>query len=336
MSCGLGAIVLVFMLVKRDIEHTNVETGLLQQDLTTLQAQQSALEATINAKAQSEGAAADDVAAVSSRLAALQQELARAQAEAAAQAREKAQLEKTIEATEVPQQTDIVQSPRGGEENYVIGLAVSGARIGILVDMSSSMTDETLLDVIRRKNGSDAEKRNGPKWQRTKAIVTWILARAPATASIRVIGFNKTTHDLDGGTWIKGGDAKAAAQTLKAVDAAVPSGSTNLEAGLRAINDAGVSDLYLITDGLPTDGTSGYKSLNPFSNCSALWGGSSKISGECRARLFNHTVANVALKNVIVNVILLPIEGDPEAAYAFWRWTGRTGGITISPAYTWP
>ena len=48
--------------------------------------------------------------------------------------------------------------------------------------------------------------------------------------------------------------------------------------GLAALANFRPTDVYLITDGLPTAGTGGYRSLNPFSDCSALWGGATSIS----------------------------------------------------------
>jgi hypothetical protein len=37
-----------------------------------------------------------------------------------------------------------------------------------------------------------------------------------------------------------------------------------------------------------------------------------------------------------VNVILLPMEGDPMAASAFWRLAQLTRGSFLSPAEDWP
>ena len=50
---------------------------------------------------------------------------------------------------------------QGGEEDYLLGLKVEGRRIAILIDRSASMTDERLIDIIRRKVRTDAEKRAG-------------------------------------------------------------------------------------------------------------------------------------------------------------------------------
>ena len=40
--------------------------------------------------------------------------------------------------------------------------------------------------------------------------------------------------------------------------------------------------------------------------------------------------------NVPVNVILLPMEGDPEAAIRFWDLAMRTRGSFLAPARDWP
>ena len=135
---------------------------------------------------------------------------------------------------------------------------------------------------------------------------------------------------------MRGDDAGGLGGILAGLDAVVPSGPTNLAAGLAGLAAFRPTDVYLITDGLPTAGTGGYRSLNPFSDCSALWGGATSISGACRVRLLRHTIGNSGLGNARVNVVLLPIEGDPQASHEFWQWTAATGGILISPAASWP
>ena len=53
-----------------------------------------------------------------------------------------------------------------GDRQYLTGLKVGGRRILILVDASASMLDETLVNVIRRRNMDDAQKRSASKWRR--------------------------------------------------------------------------------------------------------------------------------------------------------------------------
>jgi hypothetical protein len=131
-------------------------------------------------------------------------------------------------------------------------------------------------------------------------------------------------------------DTTALGAVYKELDAIIPQGATNLQKGLQAISGQGVTDLYVITDGLPTVGESRYANLNPFSGCSSLLGKSSTISGECRVKLFRQTLKETRLGPVKVNVILLPIEGDPDGVNEYWGWAARSGGLLISPAVNWP
>ena len=65
-------------------------------------------------------------------------------------------------------------------------------------------------------------------------------------------------------------------------------------------------------------------------------GNSNTISGACRVKLFKQTIIETAQPNVQVDVILLPLEGDPDAINQYWQWTAATGGLVISPANNWP
>ncbi len=244
-------------------------------------------------------------------------------------------IKKKVAKSKPLQKTDAVTDSNEGEESYLIGLKVEGRRIAILVDSSASMTDELLLDVIRRKNTSDQQKKAGPKWRRTKRIVRWFLARLPAGSQVDVIAFSDKAKTLGPPGWKSARDSRILGTVLKELDLLVPQGATNLEAGLKSVS--GATDVYLITDGLPTVGISNFRSLNPFASCSALWGKSNRISGPCRRKLFEHTITNSSLRaSTKVNVVLLPIEGDPEASVAYWSWTSAAGGLTITPAEDWP
>jgi len=80
-------------------------------------------------------------------------------------------------------------------------------------------------------------------------------------------------------------------------------------------------NVYLITDGLPTQGSRGAKGAT--------------VSGRQRMSLFNDAVRRLP-KNVTVNVILFPLEGDPAASGAFWDLAQSTGGSYLAPAPDWP
>ena len=337
MSCGLGAIVLVFMLVKDNVERAVPETALLEADLSRLGQLQQELRRDIQQLSDQSSAANSRIQSISQDLSRMQEEADKNRDAAEAKRDRVAALEETITQTNIATKADVIEIPKAGQETYLVGLKVEGQKIGLLIDTSASMTDETLLSVIRRKNSSDLERKAGPKWRRTKEIVSWLLARLPSRSEVSAVTYNGQAGHLGGPQWKPSRDPSSLEGILRDLEAVVPSGPTNLQAGLKAMYAMDPTDLYVVTDGLPTQGSSGYKSLNPFSACSSLWGRSSTISGECRARLFRHTIQESwPTDSLPVNVILLPIEGDPRAATEYWLWTALSGGLLITPAETWP
>ena len=81
-------------------------------------------------------------------------------------------------------------------------------------------------------------------------------------------------------------------------------------------------NIFLITDGLPTQGASAPAEPEP-------------IRADRRANFLRQASAELPA-NVPVNVILLPMEGDPEAAIRFWDLAMRTRGSFLAPARDWP
>lgn len=337
MSCGLGAIILVFMLVKHNVDNSVVETELLQNDLDRLQAHELELRGEIALIDEQTSDADKAIRATSNRISSLESSVTSKRREISQAKSQVETLEKTIEKTDVAEKPDVVENEKVGEQTYVMGLKVEGQKIAIMLDASASMTDEYLIDIIRRKNTPDVEKQKGPKWQRAQEIVKWLLARLPKSSEVTILSFSNKTKFLGGKGWHSGTDATALSRIFTDLNGLIPTGATNLQLGLDDLSPLRPTDIYLITDGLPTVGESNYGSLNPFADCSALWGKSSTISGECRSKLFHQTLMDSAPPlNVTVNVILLPIEGDPQAAPEYWTWTAVTGGLLIAPADTWP
>lgn len=338
MSCGLGAVILVFMLVKQKIDESPVEIDNLEQDISQLEQAREEADATleqIRSQLSSENA----------RYQLLKQQLAEKQATLNAESQQMQRSESALEelkssitSIEVPkQQADLIESPRINEENYLLGLKVQGPKIAILVDVSASMTHEKLIDIIRTKNSSPQTRQNAEKWQRTRRVVEWLLARLPQDSEIVVVAFSEDAKVL-GAT--KGWQSASASQTVSSIIAdlnqMVPEGATNLQKGLNTINAFSPSNLYVVTDGLPTKGESQYRSLNPFSSCSSLTGNAQTISGECRVKLFQQTINESGKRGMQVDVIMLPLEGDPDAVNQYWVWAATTGGLLISPASNWP
>jgi hypothetical protein len=337
MSCGLGAVVLVFMLIKHNVtDSANIETERLTEDAQSLEIQEMQLQETLEQLQNISQSETESIAALQARLAQLRANIAVKDASILAKKDQLAALKKDISSRPIAKTADPIADERLGEENYLMGLKVQGQRIALLLDSSASMTDESLLEIIKRKNSPDAEKKRGPKWQRTIRTARWLLARTPEGSEITVISFNDAVETLVSSNWLKADNPATLGSLYRELDTIVPEGATNLQKGLKEVAKKSITDLYLITDGLPTTGESRYAGLNPFSNCSSLLGRSKTISGECRVKLFRQSIKDSGPRGVKINIILLPIEGDPDAINEYWAWAGSSGGLVISPAPNWP
>lgn len=336
MSCGLGAVVLVFMLVKYNVAESSSETEQLRQDIEQLERTRQQSEETLQ---RIETELQDKKAITADVLRQLGEAKAALSQQSADVAKTSAQLEKLktdISSIKVNKRQDVIETPSQYEEDYLLGLKVTGSRIAILFDSSASMTNEKLIDIIKTKSGSARDKQQAEKWVRAKRTLEWLLVRLPANSEVIVVAYNETARLLGKAAWIQARDEAGIQFVLSDMNNLIPAGPTNLQLGLNEASQYSPSNLYVITDGLPTKGESRYKSLNPFASCSSLLGRSNTISGECRVRLFRQTLAESANKDLRADVVLLPIEGDPDAINEYWSWTALTGGLLISPAGNWP
>ena len=323
------------MMVKFNVNDASIEVGKLKKDVEKLEAiKQDSLQTLEKVEA--------ELAEQAKKKADIKQELAEKQSIVAQQntdvelsAQKIENLKSSIKDIKVPKKEDLIEIKNVNEANYLLGLKVEGPKIAILVDSSASMTHEKLIDIIKTKNSAAHEKQQAAKWRRTKSIVKWLLARVPISSDVVVVAFSEKAQILGSPGWMTTNSAGLSA-VLADLEALIPEGATNLQHGLQTVNKLKPTNLYIITDGLPTKGESNYKSLNPFASCSSLSGSSSTISGECRVKLFQQTIIESTLPGVQVDVVLLPIEGDPEAINQYWNWTAATGGLLISPASNWP
>ena len=341
MACGLGAAVLLFLIIKHHTGAQPIVEDAVSSDREVL----SMLK-------QSEADLVEQVKTLSERIGTLeamnksteemiethkakQDELSGLKVQIAIEQAKKAALEKQV-VNQQPQQTaDVIDDPQVGEEDYLVGLKVEGKRIAILLDRSASMTDAKLVDIITRKLGSNARKKQGPKWHRTIRVARWLLARLPDDSQVAVIVFNDKGKILNRGKWASARDKQQINDIISEIVSAVPTGATNLEAGLRELDRLKpvATDIYVVTDGLPTQSVSSL-GLQLQRNCKKS---ASIVTGQCRELIFDTAISRSAPRGrTKVNVILLPIEGDPSAAPRFWNWTAKTGGMLLVPAAGWP
>ncbi|MGB1885066.1 MAG: VWA domain-containing protein, partial [Gammaproteobacteria bacterium] len=201
-----------------------------------------------------------------------------------------------------------------------------GRRILILLDVSASMLDQSIVNIIRRRNMDDSAKRRSQKWQQALATVDWISARFPKNSRYQIYAFNERATPIlpnKRGQWLSVSDVNQLNTVIETTRQLVPEGGSNLERAFMVIESMSPrpDNVFLITDGLPTQGLR--KS------------GSSNVSGRDRLRLFETAVTRIP-RGVPVNVILLPMEGDPMAPSAFWQIALYTKGAFLSPAIDWP
>ncbi len=214
-----------------------------------------------------------------------------------------------------------------GDRQYLTGLKVGGDRIVLLVDVSASMLDETVVNVLRMRNMSDARKLLSEKWQRTLSTVEWLAAQLPAESEFQMIAFNtKPQYVVAGsdGKWLRVNDPNALGEAVNNLRKIVPQEGTSLENVFVAMNalKPQPDNVILITDGLPTQAASPplFKKM---------------VDGDDRVGFFERAIARYP-KDVPLNVILMPMEGDPSAPSAFWLASRRTGGSFMSPSKDWP
>jgi len=213
-----------------------------------------------------------------------------------------------------------------GDRQYLTGLKMGGKRILILVDASASMLDGTIVNVIRRRNLSDAQKRASRKWQQTIKTVEWLVSQLPPDAKFQLITFNVLAQPVLSDAqahWIDATDTASVDKVVAALKDVIPGKGTSLYRAFMAMRDLEPrpDNVYLLTDGLPTQGKSKPSGTT--------------VTGKQRLRYFDQAVDELP-KGIPINTILLPMEGDPFAASAFWKMTMKSEGSMISPSKDWP
>jgi hypothetical protein len=213
-----------------------------------------------------------------------------------------------------------------GDRQYLTGLKLGGQRILVLFDRSASMLDHSLVNVIRLRNMPPEVQARSNKWRRAVATVDWLSAQLPPTSEYQIYAFNTRVEPVVEGTegkWLKVSDRPQLDAAIERLRAMRPAEGTSLAAAFEAAGrlNPRPDNIYLITDGLPTQGPGAPAS--------------GKVSGRDRQRLFNQALGALP-KGVPVNVILAPMEGDPMAASAFWQLAQATRGAFLAPAGDWP
>lgn len=341
MSCGFGAVILVFLIIRHDVNTQTdpvdtklaAEVNLLNQEVIEGQENLVEVKNTLSLLNQefveTNGLARrinDDVSAIDNMIIKLDQASDEQQILELEQKLKKLVLSKKALEEQEKEGNDARRFSGQGERQYLTGLKLGGARILILLDTSASMLDSSIVNVIRRRNMPNTIKQQAPKWQRAIKAVEWLIAKFPLDSQFQLYGFDTDVVAAAPSTanrWLNISDQNQLNQVVQGLHKLVPAGGTNLNEAFRAISslDPLPDNIILLTDSLPTIGA------EPSS--------SNTITGKQREALFEEALTSLP-QGIPVNVLLWPMEGDPIAASAFWRLAQYTSGSFMSPSLDWP
>jgi hypothetical protein len=213
-----------------------------------------------------------------------------------------------------------------GDRQYLTGLKMGGKRILILVDVSASMLDETIVNVVRRRNMDAARRRSAPKWRRALATAEWLLSNLPTAARFQLYTFNtRASAAVTGseGKWLQAASRQDTDAAVEALRRTVPAEGTSLYQAFAVAKSLSPppDNILLVTDGLPTQGKA-----KP---------AGTTVSADQRLQHFEAAVRSLGSR-IPVNTILLPMEGDAYAASAYWKLAIDTRGSFLTPSRDWP
>ncbi|MCB1708646.1 MAG: VWA domain-containing protein [Halioglobus sp.] len=345
MSCGFGAVVLVFLIIDHSIQTVTKdlnrdllsEVSMLEEDVRDGEAGLVKLRNTLsdvdNQMVEAQGQASritEDIDNYEAMIADLKKDGFTERTDIETLKAEIRSLEEEVKKLRQAAEKESGNSARTfvgeGNRQYLTGLNLGGRNIAILLDVSASMLADQLVNIIRLRNMDPAIQRKADKWTRALSTVDWLTAQLPVSSKYQVMTFNTRASpvlDNTAGKWLEVADQAQLDKISSELRKITPGGGTSLENAFTALQQLSPppDNIFLITDGLPTQGAN-----PPRGN---------KVSGDERQRLYRQAVKMLP-RNVPVNIILAPMEGDPMAASEFWQLAQVSRGSFMSPSRDWP
>jgi hypothetical protein len=346
--CGFGAVILVFMIINAQIKGTpedetdeKAETRKLEVEILEGRKNMVLARNTIAELETRDKDAQGEIDRILALIAELREELSKYDDDTLAKIERVEKLQSDIKSLEeeVARLLQIAEDESAdgnrirsfddqgqGARQYLTGLKLDGKRTLILVDRSASMLDDTIVNVIRRRNMPDTEKLRSVKWRQTVATVDWLTAQIRPGTEFQIYMYNNTAEPVlkgSDGTWLRADDGEQLTEAVRVLRGTVPSKGTNLRAAfaVASILEPNPDNIILLADGLPTmDEPTTSREL---------------ISANERVDLFSEAARELP-GNVPVNILLYPMEGDYEASIAYWVLSAQTGGSLISVSRDWP
>lgn len=346
MSCGFGAVVLFFMIINSQVVRTTDappeelvgETTRLEFEVLEARKNLVLAKNTMEDLEEQKANAQSRIAQITALIEKLKIELAKHDRETLAKVEHVEKLQSDIERLEEQKKrllAEAAQRESGedvrrfvgeGDRQYLTGLKVGGDHILVLVDASASMLDRRIINIIRRRNMSDDVKLRSMKWRQAVASVDWLSAQFPPASKFQIYTFNNTAKPVlkgSEGVWLEVGDGTQLDEAIRILRRTVPENGTNMVDAYNVITSLNPrpDNVILLIDSLPT--------MNAPETDRGM------VTGQERLRFHYEAEANIP-SGIPVNVLLYPMEGDYNAAIAYWLLAYRTGGSFMSISKDWP
>jgi hypothetical protein len=347
MSCGFGAVVLFYMIISAQVavraDKQNIEllgeTNRLEEQILDGRKNLVRLRTKVDERLERMSDLELDAQRLQASIDDLKAKLSELDQESLASQQSVEQLQSDIERLEEAKQRLLAQAESGdregsqvrtftgeGNRQYLTGMKMGGRRILILVDASASMLGRTYVNAILYRNMPDSMKLRTPKWRSTIDAVDWLTARMPPASEFQIFAFNTKTWSVvdESMGWQAVGDGASLTSAVNRLRTLAPESGTSLYSVFDAVArmEPKPDNIYLLTDGLPTQGKSSPNSEK-------------LVKPNERFKNFNQAVGRLPSK-VPVNVLLFPMDGDPDAAGYFWRLAIDTRGSFMTPSEDWP
>ncbi len=349
MSCGLGAVVLFFMVINAQVTvragkanlNTLAETNKLEEEILDGRKNLVRARNSLESKKKEQLAVDGEARRIQEMLEEILVEMSTFDNDTLARQESIEDLRSDIERLEAAQKRlsakSADQSPDTGQKiksyvgdgnrQYLTGMKMGGERVLILVDASTSMLGRTYVNVIRFRNMKDSRKIRAPKWRQTVNTVDWLTTQLRPGAQFQILAFNEKVSTMivgSNGDWVKITDGRKISEAVDTLRKIVPDKGTSLYHAFKAAKemDPPPDNIFLLTDGLPTQGKNSPSKPE-------------QIKPARRAKFFADAIKELP-KRVPVNVLLYPMDGDPAAAGIFWNLARNSRGSFLTPSRDWP
>lgn len=352
LCCGLGAAILLLLIVKHEEPSLDKADWLamlepemleIQQSFEDYESENEVLKERITELRESLRESEQANAQRNRRLTQQQKKLIELKTQLAREEAKSRELSKlTARVTELPKPVETKLDTKGLNFGALSGLQFSGEeRVVILLDNSASMIDWSLVEIVRTQAAGKAAIESAFKWKQARSVANWAFTSLETGKRYKFLTFAERVFDANGKEvsaseeipWdIKAeDDSKAGLKNLSML----PDGGTNLKNVLEAVSQLVPKPkrILLITDGLPNkiEKRGDLRGCPPFSATVRM------VSGDCRTSIALASLDTLSKKlaRVPIDVVLLPLEGDPRAVRVYSLISGISSGRLITPSSDW-